>query len=405
MIEPNQEIINYSSQDLQELIRQFLVIQDFMIGDKKDFWDFRFRGRLRNPDSEFVYDQLSEKLKKFHLTPLLKLEENQHVIYLAAKKPEPKTSNPRINLLLFIATLISVWITGGFMAIGNQQFINNTEKIKALLVDGWPFAVSILAILGAHEMGHYIAGRKHGVHVTLPYFIPLPIISPFGTMGAFINMKSVPKNHKQLFDIGVAGPISGLVVAIPVLIIGLLLSKIEPLPSTIANGMGLQMEGNSLIYILLKYLIFGKFLPEPASFNGMAPFLYWIKYFFTGKPFPFGGLDVIIHPVAWAGWAGLLVTSLNLLPVGQLDGGHILVSVFGEKVKKIFPFILIALVGLGFAWNGWWFWAALLFMLNRLPSQVYDSVTPLDKKRKFIAFLMLIVFVLVFIPVPIVLIY
>ena len=93
-------------------------------------------------------------------------------------------------------------------------------------------------------------------------------------------------------------------------------------------------------------------------------------------------MDVIIHPVAWAGWAGLLVTSLNLLPVGQLDGGHILVSVFGEKVKRIFPFILIALVGLGFAWSGWWFWAALLFMLNRLPSQVYDSVTPLDKKRK-----------------------
>lgn len=137
----------------------------------------------------------------------------------------------------------------------------------------------------------------------------------------------------------------------------------------------------------------------------MAPFVYWIKYFFTGKPFPFGGLDVIIHPVAWAGWAGLLVTSLNLLPVGQLDGGHILVSVFGEKVKRIFPFILIALVGLGFAWSGWWFWAALLFMLNRLPSQVYNSVTPLDKKRKLIAILMLIIFVLVFIPVPIVVVY
>ena len=251
MIEPNQEIVNYSSQDLQELIRQFLIIQDFMIGNNKDFWDFRFRGILRNADSELVYDQLSEKLKKFHLIPLLKFEENKHAIYLAKKKPEPTSSNPRINLLLFIATLISVWITGGFMAVGNQQFINNSEKIKALLIDGWPFAISILAILGAHEMGHYIAGRIHGVHVTLPYFIPLPIISPFGTMGAFINMKSVPKNHKQLFDIGVAGPISGLVVAIPVLIIGLLLSKIEPLPSTIANGVGLQMEGNSLIYILL----------------------------------------------------------------------------------------------------------------------------------------------------------
>jgi membrane-associated protease RseP (regulator of RpoE activity) len=405
MIESQQELINHSSQDIYELIRQYLVIQDFMLGSNKEYWQFRFRGTLRNPDSEFVYDQLSDKLKKYHLTPLLKLEKNLHVFYLTEKKPEPKTSNPKINLLLFILTLISVWITGGIMAVGNQQFVTNSEKVKALLIDGWPFAVSILAILGAHEMGHYIAGRIHGVHVTLPYFIPLPIISPFGTMGAFINMKSVPKNHKQLFDIGIAGPISGLIVAIPVLIIGLLLSKIETLPSAVVQGAGLQMEGNSLIYILFKYIIFGKFLPEPASFNGMSPFLYWVKYFFTGKPFPFGGLDVIIHPVAWAGWAGLLVTSLNLLPVGQLDGGHILVSVFGEKVKKIFPFILIILVGLGFAWSGWWFWAALLFMINRLPSQVYDSVTPLDKKRKIIAVLMLIIFVLVFIPVPIVLIY
>lgn len=405
MIESQQELINHSSQDIYELIRQYLVIQDFMLGSNKEYWQFRFRGTLRNPDSEFVYDQLSDKLKKYHLTPLLKLEENLHVFYLTEKKPEPKTSNPKINLLLFILTLISVWITGGIMAVGNQQFVTNSEKVKALLIDGWPFAVSILAILGAHEMGHYIAGRIHGVHVTLPYFIPLPIISPFGTMGAFINMKSVPKNHKQLFDIGIAGPISGLIVAIPVLIIGLLLSKIETLPSAVVQGAGLQMEGNSIIYILFKYIIFGKFLPEPASFNGMTPFLYWVKYFFTGKPFPFGGLDVIIHSVAWAGWAGLLVTSLNLLPVGQLDGGHILVSVFGEKVKKIFPFILIILVGLGFAWSGWWFWAALLFMINRLPSQVYDSVTPLDKKRKIIAVLMLIIFVLVFIPVPIVLIY
>jgi membrane-associated protease RseP (regulator of RpoE activity) len=405
MIESHQEIINQSSQEIYELIRQYLEIQDFMLGKNTDFWIYRFRGNLRNPDSEMVYDLLTDRLKKYHLTPLLRLEDNLHVFYLTEKKPEPKTSNPKINLLLFILTLISVWVTGGFMAIGDQQFITSADRIKALLLDGWPFAVSMIAILGAHEMGHYIAGRIHGVHVTLPYFIPLPIISPFGTMGAFINMKSIPKNHKQLFDIGIAGPISGLIVAIPVLIIGLLLSKVESLPSAIVQGAGLQMEGNSLIYILFKYLIFGKLLPEPASFNGLSPFIYWVKYFFTGKPFPFGGLDVIIHPVAWAGWAGLLVTSLNLLPVGQLDGGHILVSVFGEKVKRIFPFILVVLVGLGFAWSGWWFWAALLFMLNRLPSQVYDSVTPLGKKRKIIAVLMLIIFFLVFIPVPIVLIY
>ena len=405
MNDMNAELVNQSSQDILELIRKYLVIQEFTIGKPQDYWKFRFRGTLRYPESGFEFDQIFEKLEPYYLKPLLKFEENQHVFYLVEKKSEPKASNPKINLILFIATLISVWITGGLLATGNQEFVSNSEKIKALLLDGWPFAISILAILGAHEMGHYVAGRIHGVHVTLPYFIPLPIISPFGTMGAFINMKSIPKNRKQLFDIGIAGPLSGLVITIPVLLLGLFLSKVEPLPYEITQGVGLQMEGNSLLYLFLKYLVFGKFLPEPSSFNGLHPILYWIKYFFTGQPFPFGGLDVMIHPVAWAGWAGLLVTSLNLLPVGQLDGGHILVSVFGEKVKKIFPFILAAMAALGFVWSGWWFWAALLFMLNRLPSQVYDSVTPLDQSRKSLAFLMLIIFIIVFIPVPIVVIF
>ena len=405
MNETNLELVNQYSQDVHELIRKYLVIQDFTIGKSKDFWKFRFRGTLRNPDSEFVFDQIFLAVDPYHLKPFLRFEENLHVVYLVENKPEPKASNPKINLILFIATLISVWLTGGLLATGNQVFGSNSEKFMAILFDGWPFAISILAILGAHEMGHYIAGRYHGVNVTLPYFIPLPIISPFGTMGAFINMKSIPKNRKQLFDIGVAGPLSGLIIAIPVLLIGLFLSKVEPLPNAITQGVGLQMEGNSLLYIFLKYLVFGKFLPEPSSFNGLQPILYWIKYFFTGQPFPFGGMDVMIHPVAWAGWAGLLVTSLNLIPVGQLDGGHILVSIFGEKVKKIFPFILAVMAILGFVWSGWWFWAALLFMLNRNPSQVNDSVTPLDQPRKILGFLMLIIFVLVFIPVPIVVIF
>ena len=251
-------------------------------------------------------------------------------------------------------------------------------------------------------MGHYFAGRYHKVNVTLPYFIPLPIISPFGTMGAFINMKNIPKNRKQLFDIGIAGPLSGLIVAIPVLLVGLSLSKIEPLPTSIVEGVNLQMEGNSLLYLFLKYLVFGEILPQPASYAGLSPFIYWLKYFFTGQPFPFGGMDVMIHPVAWAGWAGLFVTCMNLIPIGQLDGGHILASVMGEKSRKIYNVMLILMVLLGFAWNGWWFWAVLLFFLNRAPSQVYDEITILDQKRKMIAVLMLIIFILVFIPVPLI---
>ena len=248
-------------------------------------------------------------------------------------------------------------------------------------------------------MGHYIAGKRHGVNVTLPYFIPLPIISPFGTMGAFINMKSIPKNKKQLFDIAIAGPISGIIIAIPIIILGLSLSQVEMLPTQIPENSGLQMEGNSLLYLGLKYLVFGELLPQPQSYSGMHPIIYWLRYFFTGQPFPFGGYDVMIHPVAWAGWAGILVTALNLIPIGQLDGGHVLTSVFGRKARRVTPIFLVLMGLLGFAWSGWWFWAFILIFLGQIPSQMKDSVTKLDPFRKKLSVFMLILFILVFTPV------
>ena len=181
---------------------------------------------------------------------------------------------------------------------------------------GWPFALSLLGILVAHEFGHYFMSLYHKTPATLPYFIPFPL-SPLGTMGAAIIMRGVPKNKRILFDIGVAGPIAGLVVAIPVLFYGLSLSTlgtIYPNP----NGF---IEGNSLIYFFAKYVTFGQLLPAPLEPQGI---LYWIRYFFTGGPIPFGGMDVFIHPVAFAGWAGILVTALNLIPAGTLDGGHVI---------------------------------------------------------------------------------
>jgi membrane-associated protease RseP (regulator of RpoE activity) len=325
-------------------------------------------------------------------------------VYLLDEIPAVKKANPRTNLVLFIITIISVLVTGGIFSTPNLPEKIDLQAILLIAKNGWPFAIAILAILGTHEMGHYIAGRRHGVNVTLPYFIPLPIISPFGTMGAFINMKSIPKNKKQLFDIAIAGPISGIVVAIPIIILGLSLSQVEMLPTQIPVDSGLQMEGNSLLYLGLKYLVFGEWLPNPQSYAGLNPIIYWLRYFFTGQPFPFGGYDVMIHPVAWAGWAGILVTSLNLIPIGQLDGGHVLTAVFGNKARKLTPVFLVIMGLLGFAWSGWWFWAFLLVFLNQIPSQMKDSVTQLDPKRKKISLLMLILFILVFTPVPLVII-
>ncbi len=387
---------------LNAIVQKVFTIKDVTMGTNNDSWIFRYRGELKSQDSISAYDELKEQLSPAKLKPLFRIEKQDQVIYLVADHPPLPPVNPKVNLLLFIITLLSVWLTGGIMSMESMPTGFNWTTVRSILWDGWPFALSLIVILGAHEMGHYLVGRYHKVNVTLPYFIPLPIISPFGTMGAFINMRSIPKNRRQLFDIGIAGPLSGLVFAVPILWIGLQLSKIQQLPTSIGNGLALQLEGNSLLYLLMKYISFGKLLPQPASYGNLSSFLFWIRYFFTGHPLPLGGLDVTLHPVAWAGWAGLLVTSLNLLPIGQLDGGHVLSAIVGKNSRKIFNVLLVLLVALGFAWNGWWLWAALLFFLNRIPSQVEDEITQLDTKRKVIAICMLVVFVFVFIPVPLI---
>jgi membrane-associated protease RseP (regulator of RpoE activity) len=213
-------------------------------------------------------------------------------------------------------------------------------------------------------------------------------------------MKQQPKNRKQLLDIGIAGPLVGFVVSIVVLFIGLKLSKLDTLPTSFPTNMGLQIEGNSIIYLLLKYLAFGKLLPEPTQF-WISPTLHWLRYFFTATPFPLGGTDVMLSPVAWAGWAGLLVTSLNLIPAGQLDGGHIFFVLFGRKTaRKLRPIVLILLVMLGLVWIGWWIWALLIFFMGRVYAEPLDEITPLDKRRKILGIIALIVFLLTLTPVP-----
>jgi membrane-associated protease RseP (regulator of RpoE activity) len=262
------------------------------------------------------------------------------------------------------------------------------------ILTGWPFALSLLGILLAHEFGHYFMSRYHKTPATLPYFIPLPPpIGLFGTMGAAIIMRGIPKNKRVLFDIGVAGPIAGLIVAIPVLFLGLSLSTtgtIDPTP-------GGFLEGNSLIYLFAKFVTFGKLLPAPVEPQGI---LYWLRFFFTGQPVPFGGLDVFIHPVAFAGWAGLLVTALNLIPAGTLDGGHVIYGLFGSKARKAFPVIIGLLIVGGYFWNGWWLWAVILYWLGRVNAEPLDQITTLDPPRRLLGFAMIIIFFLVLIPVP-----
>jgi len=381
---------------LTSLVSRVFRIEDVTTDDSPKGRLVRYRGHLIDEDSSIAYDKLAELVKPYGLTPLFRIEKEAQVIYLAPTPAEQKLPNPWVNIVLFIATVFSVMLAGAQPEgpVPSDLVGQLLAMFKAIFT-GWPFALSLLGILLAHEFGHYLVSRYHKTPATLPYFIPFPL-SPLGTMGAAILMKGIPKNKRILFDIGVAGPLAGMVIAIPVLFFGLSLSKL----GTIEPLSGNFIEGNSILYLFAKFAVFGKFLPAPANFGDLSPFLYWLRYFFTGQPSPVGGTDVFIHSIAFAGWAGLLVTALNLIPAGTLDGGHVIFALYGEKARKGFPFIVGLLFILGFYWSGWWLWALMLFWLGRVNAQILDQITPLDSRRKMVAVLVLVLFVLVFTPIP-----
>ena len=384
-----------------QIVKQVFQIDDYTLGDEKQNFLVRYRGNLLI-DSQGAYQQLSKKLESFEVTPLFRIEDGKEVIVLLKGIVRPKSSNPWINLILFILTGISVVFAGTLFEYQGPWTTDLNQLLPHLLPTlyrGLAFAGTLLAILLAHEFGHYLAARYHKSAVTLPYFIPFPF-SPFGTMGAFIQLKEPPKNKRILLDIGIAGPLAGLVVAIPLLFLGLFLSQTDKLPLFLAQGQAISLEGNSILYLMMKYIVFGEWLPAPINFAGINPLIYWLRYFFTGQPIPYGAVDVILHPVAWAGWAGLLVTALNLIPAGQLDGGHILYSLFGKRSRIVLPFVLVALIILGTVWSGWWLWAFIIFLLGRSHAEPLDQITSLDPRRKALAVFGLVVFILVFTPIP-----
>jgi membrane-associated protease RseP (regulator of RpoE activity) len=384
------------------LVQRVFRIEDTTWGNTKQGYIVRYRGRLLI-DSELAFEQLSDAFRTHNITPLFRMVEDRQTILLTPGVIQPKPSKTWVNILLFSMTLLSMLYVGTIYTLGgvyqgppspNVQQL--APYIKDSLGGGLAFTLSFLAILLAHEFGHFFVARYHRTEVSLPYFLPFPNL--LGTLGAVILTKEIPRNKKVLLDIGIAGPLAGLVVTIPVLILGIATSNVHQLPNPLQEG--ISFEGNSILYLFLKFLIHGKFLPEPTSYGGISPFIYWVRYFFTGLPFPTGGIDMTMNPVALAGWAGLLVTGLNLIPIGQLDGGHLIYGILGRQTKKIAPFIISALLILGFFWNGWWLWAVLLLIFNRKHGEPLDDITPLDSRRKTLAVIGLIAFILVFMPVP-----
>jgi len=278
---------------------------------------------------------------------------------------------PWLNIVLFGLTLFSTLIVGALGA--GIDFLSHprmfVEEPFKIFMAGMPFSFSLLGILLFHEFGHYIASRLHGVEVTLPYFLPFPNI--IGTMGAVIRIKSPFISRKQLLDVGAAGPLAGLAVAIPLVIWGQ--SHPVLLPETI--------DPNSLAY-------FG----ESLIFSGLSA---------LANPDIPQGYIAALHPVAFAGWVGFLVTMLNLLPIGQLDGGHIVYAMFGKIQHRVAYIVIIALVLLSLFWFGWIIWALLGLVLVRPkhPPTVLDNIK-LDGKRMAIGYLCLAIFILCFVPVP-----
>ncbi len=393
----------YSSEAdlISPLVSKVLTIEKIRWGSPQLKYVRLYHGVLKIESVE-AFDQLSEDLKIHGLSPLFRQNEQLHEIRLIDRLPEPLPTNPTKNIVLFFLTLLSMLIAGASYVYEGEaeSFLAFYGEIFFKLGTGLPFAASLLAILLAHEFGHYLAARYHKTAVTLPYFIPLPLPMSFGTLGAFIQMKEPPKNKRQMLDIGIAGPLAGLIVAIPVLFLGISLSEVSVLPTEINAASSLMLEGNSIFYLAAKYWIKGQLLPAPIDYQGVAPTIYWLKYLFTGYPTPLGGLDIQMHSVAWAGWAGLLVTALNLIPVGQLDGGHILYVLFGKNARKAVPFVLGFLVILGSYWQGWWLWAFMIYFMGRRHAEPMDQITELNPQRKLLSVLGILIFILIFTPVP-----
>jgi membrane-associated protease RseP (regulator of RpoE activity) len=302
-------------------------------------------------------------------------------------------NNPWVNLGLALVTILSVLFTG---AAYECQCL--PPQTLAQWLGGLPMMLALMLILMAHEFGHYFAARYHKVSVTLPYFIPLPLISPVGTLGAFIRLRSPFKTKKQLFDIGVAGPLGGLIFAIPLILWGVAASPIQEL-NRIPNSS--MLEGNSIFYLSVKYLIHGQLLPSFEAYDGL-PLVQEFLLLLGGVIPAGGGADIFIGSVAFAAWFGLLVTAMNLIPVGQLDGGHIVYCILGERARFLGMALVFVMFLAGiFWWQGWLIWAIITSLIvgPGHPPPLNDLV-PLGLGRTILAYLMLFIFFILFMPNP-----
>jgi membrane-associated protease RseP (regulator of RpoE activity) len=352
-----------------EAVRQ---VMDVKIAIKENGVQF-FRGPLRDSAS-VSFEKLNRALPK-GFVPLVQEDDQLGAKIVLIPKPAEeeisrKTVRPWLHWLLFGLTAITTTWAGA-----SQQGVNLAEEPGRFTV-GLPYSIGLLLILGVHELGHFFMARRHAMDVTPPYFIPVPF--GLGTFGAFIQMRSPPANRQALFDVAVAGPLAGFVIAVPALLLGLRFSSITPgSADTISHGfLHGAMVGSSILFTVLARLSLG----DAAQYGAL----------------------VQLSPLAFAGWLGLFITALNLLPVGQLDGGHITRAMFGSRVGQtisslaMWSLFLLAL----FVWPGLMMWAIIVFLIAGRGAPPLNDLTPLDTGRMVVGYIAILILILILAPMP-----
>ncbi len=361
--------------DRLALLGQVRAALDGLMDFDSYAWDengaLTLRGRLRAP-AEQVYRAIRARLEALGFTPFLRQQGDADELLALPGVLKRQRQRVALPALLFATTVLTTLATGALYE-GVDIFSS-----PAMIGAGLPFAATLLTILLVHELGHYIVGRLRRAPVSLPYFIPFPpiptpggIIMATGTMGAVIVQREPMEDRRTVLEIGIAGPLAGLAVAIPLLLYGLSTSTVGPPPPG-----GYMQEGNSLLYAGLKWLVFRQWLPG-------------------------GGVDVQLNSVAWGAWIGLLVTMLNLMPLGQLDGGHVAYALLGRHAQHLAYAMIAMCLLLGvLVSETWLLWAVLAFLIGPRHPPPLNDISRLGPGHTALAVLGLCVFVLLFMPAP-----